>query len=828
MKIALVAPSGVPFVVGGAEKLWWGLTHYVNQHTGHALELIKLPSPERNFWEIVRSYEQFSTLDLLHFDAVISTKYPAWMVDHPNHVVYLQHKLRGLYDTYPSAMSLQPPKQGAAMQALWNILQGPSCDRQLLPELFGRIRELQHNRHLDQERLNEITALPGPLIRAVVHKLDAIALRPQAISKFFAISRVVAERRDYFPPKVPVEVLPHPSNLEGLHEGPSEFVFTASRLDAPKRIDLIVGAYRRCRTDVPLWIAGDGPEEGRLRALADGDPRIRFLGRLTDQELVDHYSRAALVPFVPHLEDMGLITLEAMESGKPVLTVTDAGGVTEFVQDGVNGRIVAPNEKALAQAMEDMLADPVRLQSMGQAALQSAAQVTWQRTALALLHAAAAKLDSGAAEATLPAHTKSTDLPRRPHTSDRLRLLVVNTFGIFPPDSGGKKRVFYLYRSLAEKVDVTLLNLGPADSPPEIRHFGSHFREIRVGPSARFNKSEAVLGQQLHRPVTDIAALLYSSQLYEFRKAFAHLALDTDVVVASHVYFGPMIEALWHGPVWYDAHNVEADMKADVLGLPRITGPVVTTPWPAFDVHGPDAGHWAVQHVAVAEARLVQRAAHVWAVSEANQQRLASLYGRETSTVDVVPNGTHLPADAWLDAPRRAQLKSRLGFGAAPVALFVASYHGPNLEAMDSVLEAAKLCPNWYFVVAGSICSHLQSRALPGNVLATGVIAEAELTALLRAADVGMNPMRTGSGTNLKMLDYAGHGALILTTPEGARGLAFVAGQHHIECEIADFPGVLNQLTDQVPAPYPEVRAAARDLAEKKYAWNAVASALVS
>ena len=99
MKIALIAPSGVPFVVGGAEKLWWGLSGYVNRHTGHAMELIKLPSPEHDFWSIAASYERWSLLDLSHFDAVISTKYPAWMVQHPNHVVYLQHTRRGLYDT---------------------------------------------------------------------------------------------------------------------------------------------------------------------------------------------------------------------------------------------------------------------------------------------------------------------------------------------------------------------------------------------------------------------------------------------------------------------------------------------------------------------------------------------------------------------------------------------------------------------------------------------------------------------------------------------------------------------------------------------------------
>src|SRR5687768_9875981 len=100
MKIGIVAPSPVPFCIGGAENLWWGLLHYLNQATDHQAELIKLPSPDLSFWQIIDSYHAFARLDLTHFDLLISSKYPGWMVQHPNHLCYLTHRLRGLYDTY--------------------------------------------------------------------------------------------------------------------------------------------------------------------------------------------------------------------------------------------------------------------------------------------------------------------------------------------------------------------------------------------------------------------------------------------------------------------------------------------------------------------------------------------------------------------------------------------------------------------------------------------------------------------------------------------------------------------------------------------------------
>ena len=100
MKIAIVGPSPVPFTVGGVENLLWGLNNWINENTAHNAELIKLPSKENSFWDLIDSYQVFSKLDLSHFDMVITGKYPAWMVKHDNHVCYMIHRLRGLYDTY--------------------------------------------------------------------------------------------------------------------------------------------------------------------------------------------------------------------------------------------------------------------------------------------------------------------------------------------------------------------------------------------------------------------------------------------------------------------------------------------------------------------------------------------------------------------------------------------------------------------------------------------------------------------------------------------------------------------------------------------------------
>ena len=127
MKVAVIAPSPVPFVLGGAERLVNGLVRAINELTPHDAELLKLPSREHNLPDLMATYRAFRALDVSHFDLVISTKYPSWMIDHPHHVVYMLHPLRGLYETYPADWPGEPqgPFEEPALAQLVTAASGP-------------------------------------------------------------------------------------------------------------------------------------------------------------------------------------------------------------------------------------------------------------------------------------------------------------------------------------------------------------------------------------------------------------------------------------------------------------------------------------------------------------------------------------------------------------------------------------------------------------------------------------------------------------------------------------------------------------------------------
>lgn len=114
-------------------------------------------------------------------------------------------------------------------------------------------------------------------------------------------------------------------------DAPGSYDLVVSALAPYKRIDLVLDAYRG--SGWPVRIAGFGPEAARLKAMAP--PEARFLGQVTDEALRELY-RGARAVLMPGIEDFGIVPVEAMACGRPVVVYAEGGG-TETVVDGETG-----------------------------------------------------------------------------------------------------------------------------------------------------------------------------------------------------------------------------------------------------------------------------------------------------------------------------------------------------------------------------------------------------------------------------------------------------------------------------------------------------------
>lgn len=175
----------------------------------------------------------------------------------------------------------------------------------------------------------------------------------KSVTRYIAISEYV--RDIHIRAGVPAEKIVVRPNVVITPEVPPQArrssVFVAARLTPEKGVQTVISAWRLARPrGHTLRIAGIGPMEGELRAIASGDPTIEFLGQLSSSDVALEMSRARLV-VVPSLwaEPFGRTALEAMAVGTAVL-VSDVGGLPDIVGN-TSEAVVPPGDPPALSTM---------------------------------------------------------------------------------------------------------------------------------------------------------------------------------------------------------------------------------------------------------------------------------------------------------------------------------------------------------------------------------------------------------------------------------------------------------------------------------------------
>jgi len=138
-------------------------------------------------------------------------------------------------------------------------------------------------------------------------------------------------------------------------------VLHVGRLAPEKNIDVLIGAWRLARERLgqraTFVVAGEGPLAARIVAEL---PFVRHLGFLPRVSLASLYASSDLCVLPSHTETCGLVALEAMASGLPVIAA-DACGLRESVRHNATGLLIAPDDAAaFAAGIESLILDPAR------------------------------------------------------------------------------------------------------------------------------------------------------------------------------------------------------------------------------------------------------------------------------------------------------------------------------------------------------------------------------------------------------------------------------------------------------------------------------------
>jgi glycosyltransferase involved in cell wall biosynthesis len=344
----VIATVQVPFIYGGAEILAEGLLNALRSE-GHVAEIVALPfkwyPPERILDHMLAS----RLLDLSEsagtpIDRLIGLKFPAYLIPHPNKVLWLLHQLRTAYE-------------------LWD------------------------------HPLGDLIHYPnGPYIRDAVQQADRRFIAEA--KEVFTISANVSQRLKGYCDIDSTPLYHPPQQAEQFYCAAAEdYFFFPSRLTPIKRQAMVLEALAYCHQPVRVRFAGTpdlaayAKELKELARRLNVHHRVEWLGTVTEVEKRVHYAHATGVVFPPVDEDYGYVTLEAMLASKPVITCTDSGGPLEFVRQGETGLIVESTPQALAVAMDTLWEEREQAKTLGEAALAHfhSLGISWRKVVQELL-----------------------------------------------------------------------------------------------------------------------------------------------------------------------------------------------------------------------------------------------------------------------------------------------------------------------------------------------------------------------------------------------------------------------------------------------------------
>lgn len=325
----------MPFVEGGAELHVRALIDQLRRR-GYDVEKVALPFRAHPKNELLAQAAAWRLLDLSSsnaqpIDLLIATRFPTYFARHPRKVAWVIHQHRAAY------------------------------------ELCG-------TPYSDFDHTEEDVALRRRLIELDRRMFDEC-------QHVFTNARNTAARLEKFN-GVAAQPLYHPPPLaERLQPGPyGDYALVVGRLESVKRPDLAIRAMAGAPASLRLIVVGEGSGRAAAEqtAVACGvSGRVTFVGSAGADELVRLYAGARAVVYAPFDEDYGYVTLEAFLAARPVITATDSGGTLEFVRDGENGFVCAPDPEAIAAALTRVAQNAGLASELGQRGRSRALQVTW-------------------------------------------------------------------------------------------------------------------------------------------------------------------------------------------------------------------------------------------------------------------------------------------------------------------------------------------------------------------------------------------------------------------------------------------------------------------
>lgn len=384
-----------------------------------------------------------------------------------------------------------------------------------------------------------------------------------------------------------------------------------------------------------------------------------------------------------------------------------------------------------------------------------------------------------------------------------VKVLQISPFSAYPPSSGGQQRVHGLVSGYKNTDSIYRIATAPyeVESPLRIQdefQVADRYQELRIRSPVKslIDKIQPFIPGSSRREYTKY---YYSLFLHTFPTSKLKRRLkNSDVVMVEHPWQIRYVaeQAPPSLPIVYSSHNFEIERSERASRVVR-------------------------RRVRKLEEEATSIADLIIVTSERDKKQYQRQFSID-SPICVAPNAAFQG-----DKSKNVDLYKKYHIDKnKKIAIFVGSSHPPNVDAARNVLRIARKMENEpiEFIVVGSVCDELERYRPPDNTHLAGFVHNIE--SYYNSADIGLNPMELGSGSNVKIPEYFAHGLVTVTTPFGARGVP-ATDNHMVVSDVDGFPKKLRSII-QDDIDVQSICEESIKLFDQKLNWESVSAELFS
>ena len=346
--------------------------------------------------------------------------------------------------------------------------------------------------------------------------------------------------------------------------------------------------------------------------------------------------------------------------------------------------------------------------------------------------------------------------------NNRLTITAFVPFDFRPDIFGGSVRVMNVYKGLSKYFNVNLVGVKGYDNNPEKIIIDDNLILYMIPMSREYYEKLDSEQRRIGAPLHDVLFTDDYNMIPDLVRLCRHLKVESDVCISSHPYFHKMLSKYCSDKVLiYDAHNVDYDIKKSYLS----------------SSNSKDLDGYLLAKVDEAEYIACIESDLIFSVSNNDSTNLFKRYEIDPKKIIKVPNGIDVESYRFI----QHNMSDKICKNRCKKILFIGSAHEPNFEAVDFILEIlAPKDKKIEYIIIGNVDSHYQSKRIPKNVRFVGVVSDKVKEKLFEDCDLAINPMFSGSGTNIKVLEYVARGIPVVSTSFGMRGLEAFNGRVYL------------------------------------------------